>query len=86
MSRPYIKLIVSRPDGSRSTARIAGDNVTTPMIDAANDLIATITTGERSLPKDPYGARAAALAVSRAKAKVQSLRARHGGKKGASRG
>jgi hypothetical protein len=81
MSRSYIKLIVSRPDGSRSTATIAGDNVTPPMIDAANDLLATVTTGERSLPKDLYDAMATAFDVSRAKAKRQFLRAVYGGKK-----
>ena len=85
MSRSYIKLIVSRPDGHRSTATIAGDNVTPPMIDAADDLLATVTTGERSLPKDLYDAMGTAFGVSRAKAKLQFLRALYGGKKGAPR-
>lgn len=45
--RPYIKIIVSRPDGRRSTSRIAGDGVTAPMIDAADDLLTTMLTGQR---------------------------------------
>ncbi len=49
--RPYIKIIVSRPDGLRSTARIAGEGVTAPMIDAADDLLTTMLTGQRPLPK-----------------------------------
>lgn len=82
MSQPYIKLIVTRPDGSRSTARIAGrDNVTAPMIDAAGDLIATMTTGERSLPSGLYDAMAIAFDVPRAEAKRRLHRALYGGKR-----
>lgn len=48
--QPYIKLIVTTPDGLRAESKIKGSAVTTAMIDAARELEYTIMTGKRYVP------------------------------------
>ena len=75
---PRIYLIIERADGRGSTAEIAGDPITEPMIDAAEDLLETLTTGERPPPKGLYDLCAAAFGTTRDDAKKRILAACYG--------
>lgn len=52
--KPRIYLVVERSDGRKSTAEIEGDPITGPMIEAAEDLLHTLTTGERPVMQNLY--------------------------------
>ncbi len=78
MTKPLIHVVVERPDGRRSDATVVGNSITAPMLDAAEDLLSTITSGERSLPKDLYDACATAFDTTRDDAKKRLLAALYG--------
>lgn len=73
-----IRVILTRTDGGCSDTEAHGDRVTPAMLDAAEDLIGTIATGERELPKDLYDACARAFDTSRDDAKKRLLAAMYG--------
>lgn len=75
---PLIHLIVTRPDGHCSNIKIDGDPVTPTMLEAAEDLLHTLTCGERALPKDLYDACARAFGTTRDDAKERLLAALYG--------
>jgi hypothetical protein len=80
--KPRIHLILNRPSGHGSNIEIDGDPVTQPMLDAAEDLLATLSTGERLLPKDLYDVCARAFDTTREDAKKRLTAAMYGaGKK-----
>lgn len=76
--KPRIHLVVERPDGRRSDANIVGDPVTPAMLDAAEDLIHTLTTGERPPLKGLYDLCAIAFGTTREDAKERLLGASYG--------
>lgn len=76
--KPRVHLVVERPDGRRSDIEIGGDPVTSEMLDAAEDLLHTLTTGERQLPKGLYDACAMAFGTTREDAKKRLLGAIYG--------
>ncbi len=78
--KPRIHLIIERADGRRSDIEIGGDPVTTEMLDAAEDLLSTLTTGDRQLPKGLYDACAQAFGTTREDAKKRLLGAAYGQK------
>jgi hypothetical protein len=84
LMKPQIRLILVRPDSppdSPSTSvQIGGNRVTPAMLDAAEDLLHTLTTGERKLPKDLYEVVARAFSTTRDDAKGRILLAIYGGK------
>jgi hypothetical protein len=75
---PRIHLIAARSNGHCSDVEIAGDPVTPAMLDAAEDLLHTLTTGERLLPKDLYDLCAQAFGTTRDDAKKRILAAIYG--------
>jgi len=81
--RPQISLVLVRPDNAPdrapSSIQIGGNRATAAMLDAAEDLFHTLTTGERTLPRDLYEVVARAFGVTRDDAKKQLLRAAYGG-------
>ena len=76
--KPRIHLVVERPNGRCSNIEIDGDPVTLEMLDAAEDLIHTLTTGERQLPKGLYELCAQAFGTTREDAKKRLLTAIYG--------
>jgi hypothetical protein len=82
--RPQISLVLVRPDSAPdrtpSNLQIGGNRVTAVMLDAAEDLLHTLTTGERTLPSDLYEVVARAFGVTRDDAKSRLLRAAYGGR------
>lgn len=76
--KPRIHLGVIRDDGSCSDIEISGDPVTPAMLDAAEDLLHTLVTRERTLPKDLYDACARAFDTTRDDAKERLLAALYG--------
>lgn len=82
--RPQIRLVLVRPDGPPDSpavsAQIGGIRVTPAMLEAAEDLLHTLTTGERKLPKDLYEIVARAFSTTRHDAKGRILLAIYGGK------
>ena len=76
--RPRIHLVVERADYRRSDAEIVGDSVTPAMHDAAEDLLHTLTTGERPPPKGLYDLCAMAFGTTREDAKERVLAAAYG--------
>ena len=76
--KPRIYLVVERSDGRESAAEIEGDPITEPMIDAAEDLLQTLTTGERPPIKGLYDLCARAFSTSRDDAKERLLAAAYG--------
>lgn len=76
--RQRIYLVVERADGRDSTAEIEGDRITEPMIDAAEDLLETVSTGERPPIKGLYELCANAFGTSRDDAKERILAASYG--------
>lgn len=75
-----IYLVVERADGRQSTAEIHGDPVTEPMLEAAEDLLETLTTGERPPIKGLYDLCATAFGTTRENAKKRLLAAMYGKK------
>jgi len=67
--KPHIHLIVERTDGRRSDIEIGGDPVTSDMLDVAEDLLHTLTTGERPPLKGLYELCAQAFGTTREDAK-----------------
>jgi hypothetical protein len=76
--KPRIYLVIERPDGHRSSAEVDGDPVTAPMLDAADDLLATLTTGERPPPAGLYEWCALAFGTTREDAKERLTGATYG--------
>ena len=76
--KPRIRLVVERTDGRRSSIEIDGDSITSAMLDAAEDLIDTLTTGERPPPKGLYDLCATAFGTTREDAKKRVLGALYG--------
>ena len=76
--KPRIFLVVERPNCRCSQIEIVGDPVTAEMIDAAEDLLHTMTTGERTLPKGLYDLCATAFGTTREDAKKRVLGAIYG--------
>jgi hypothetical protein len=75
---PRISLVVQRPDGSRSVHVVRGDAVRPPILEAAEDLVQTITTGERPPPKGLYELCARAFGTTRDDAKLRIVGAIYG--------
>lgn len=81
--KPRIHLVLKRPSGHGSNIEIDGDPVTQPMLDAAEDLLATLSTGERPvmkdlLPRALYDVCARAFDTTHADAKKRILGAIYG--------
>ena len=70
-----IQLIVRHPDGHCSNVEIIGASVTPTMLEAAEDLIHTLSSDERTLPNGLYDVIAIAFATTREDAKARLLRA-----------
>lgn len=75
--RPHIHLVVERPDGRRSAVKISGE-VTADMLAAAEDLLETLTTGQRPALKGLYELCARAFDTTREDAKERLLGAAYG--------
>jgi hypothetical protein len=69
--KPRIRLVLDRPDGHRSEAEIEGAPVTKDMLDSAEDLLHTLTTGERPIIKNLYDLVARAFNTTREDAKTR---------------
>jgi len=76
--KPRICLIIERADGHRSEAEIEGTPVTSDMLDSAEDLLHTLTTGERPLIKNLYDLVAQAFSVTCEEAKDRISAASYG--------
>lgn len=77
---PQIRLVVERPDGRRSSIDVVGDSVTKDMLDSAEDLLHTVTTGERPIIKNLYELVAQAFGTTRDDAKERIIGAAYGKK------
>lgn len=73
--RPRISLILDRPDSPPYNIEIGGLRVTPPMLDAAEDLLHTLMTGEREPPRGLYELCATAFGTTREDAKKRILAA-----------
>lgn len=82
--RPQIHLILVRPDSPPdnppASALMGGTRVTPVMLEAAEDLLHTLSTGERRLPRDLYEVVARAFTTTREDAKARILLAIYGGR------
>jgi len=76
--KPRIYLVVDRADGRRSEAEIEGVSITSAMIDAAEDLLTTLTTGDRPVIKNLYDLAARAFGTTREDAKERITAATYG--------
>jgi hypothetical protein len=76
--KPRIHLAVDRADGRRSNVEIDGAPVTTEMLDAAEDLLHTLTTGERPPPRGLYELCSLAFGTTREDAKRRLTGAAYG--------
>jgi hypothetical protein len=76
--KPRIYLVIERSDGREATAEIEGDPITTPMVEAAEDLLETLTTGERPPLRGLYDLCAAAFGTTREDAKERLTAAAFG--------
>lgn len=76
--KTHIRLIVTRPDGHRSDIKIGGDPVTSEMLAVAEELLHTLTTGERPPPEGLYELCALAFGTTRADAKKRLIGATYG--------
>lgn len=76
--KPRIHLVVERADGRCSNIEIGGDPVTSDMLDAAEDLLHALTTGDRPPPKGLYEACALAFGTTREDAKKRLIGAIYG--------
>jgi len=75
--KPRIHLMVERADG-RSSEIESGDRITPDMMDAAEDLLHTLTTGERPIINNFYELCAKAFGTTRDDAKERVLAAAYG--------
>jgi hypothetical protein len=75
---PLIHLRIERPDGRSSESEMAGGAVTSEMIDAAEDLRHTLTTGERPVVKNLYDLVARAFNTTHEDAKERITAAAYG--------
>jgi hypothetical protein len=75
---PLIRLRIERPDGRGSESEMAGEAVTIEMLDAAEDLRHTLTTGERPVVKNLYDLVAQAFSTTREDAKERLIAATYG--------
>jgi hypothetical protein len=80
MRRPSIRLVLERPDGRRSEAEIEGARVTSDMLHSAEDLLHTLTTGERPVIKNLYDLVARAFGTTREDAKARITATAYGAK------
>lgn len=82
--RPQISLVLIRPDSPPDSppacVKMGGIRVTPTMLEAAEDLLHTLTTGERQLPKDLYEVVARGFCTTPADARERILRAIYGGR------
>jgi len=76
--KPRLHLIIERPDGHRSEAEIEGPKVTSAMLDSAEDLLHTLTTGERPVIKNLYDLVARAFGTTPKEAKERLTAAAYG--------
>lgn len=76
--KPRIRLVIERPNGHRTNIEIDGDSITPEMLDAAEDLLNTLTTGERPPPKGLYELCATAFGTTREDAKKRLVGASYG--------
>jgi hypothetical protein len=77
-----IWLSFERPDGLRSEIEIEGSKVTSDMLDSAEDLFHTLTTGERPVIKNLYDLVAKAFDTTREEAKERITAAAYDMSKG----
>ena len=75
--KPRIHLVIERTDGRRSEIE-TGNHVTRDMLDVAEDLLHTLTTGDRSPLKGLYELCAKAFGTTRDDAKDRLLAAMYG--------
>lgn len=76
-----ILLVITRSDGTESRAEgvaAKGDQLTEPMVHAAEDLLHTLTTGERPIVKNFYELCAKAFGTTRDDAKERVIAAAYG--------
>jgi hypothetical protein len=78
--KPQICLVLVRPDSPLSNVEIGGSRVTPTMLEAAENLLHTLMTGELQLPKALYDLVARAFGTTRDDAKGRILLASYGGK------
>lgn len=75
--KPRIHLVVERADGRCSEIE-SGNRLTPDMLDAAEDLLHTLTTGERPIIQNFYELCAKAFGTTREDAKKRVLAAAYG--------
>jgi hypothetical protein len=75
---PLIRLRILPPDGIGSETEVAGEWVTSAMLDAAEDLHHTLTTGERPAIKNLYDLVARAFGTTHEDAKERMAAAAYG--------
>lgn len=73
-----IHLLFDHPDGRQSKTEVEGAMVTSDMLDSAEDLLHTLTTGERPLLKNLYDVVARAFGTTREDAKERVTAAAYG--------
>lgn len=76
--KPRIQIVLARADGRISSAKIDGERVTSDMIAVAEDLLETLTTGERPPLKGLYELCALAFGTTRTDAKKRLTGAAYG--------
>lgn len=76
--KPHIRLFLQRADGHRSQAEIEGAPVTSDMLASAEDLLHTLTTGERPIITNLYDVVARAFGTTREDAKERIAAASYG--------
>ena len=76
--KPCIRLFLERADGHQSKAEIEGSPVTSDMLDSAEDLLHTLTTGERPIITNLYDVVAKAFGTTREDAKLRIATATYG--------
>lgn len=75
---PLVRLRIERTDGRSSESEIAGDRVTSDVLEAAEDLRQTLTTGERPAIKGFYDLVARAFSTTHEDAKERMTAAAYG--------
>jgi hypothetical protein len=76
--KPRIRLIIDHAEGHCTEVEIEGPKVTSAMLDAAEDLVQTLTTGERPVFKLLYDLTARAFNTTSEDAKVRITAATYG--------
>jgi hypothetical protein len=76
--KPSIRLFIERPNGHRSEVEIEGAPVTSAMLDSAEDLLHTLTTGERPIITNLYDLVALAFGTTHEEAKTRIAAASYG--------